>query len=209
MKRLGAEFYQAPTLELAERLLGKIFVRCEDTGMVTKARIVETEAYLGEGDEACHAWRGMTNRNRAMFGPPGHLYIYFTYGCHYMINIVSEQEGTAGAVLLRAMEPLEGIDRMQERRGTADERALMSGPGKLAQALGIGPELYGSSLLGESCWLEDAPEIPEELIGTSPRIGITRSTELPWRKFVTASPHVSTTRLGAPKKKRQKRLERR
>ncbi len=207
MKRLEAEFYQLPTLELAERLLGKIFVRCEGAGIVTKARIVETEAYLGEGDEACHAWRGMTNRNRAMFGPPGHLYIYFTYGCHYMINIVSEQEGTAGAVLLRAMEPLEGIDRMQERRGTADERALMSGPGKLAQALGIGPELYGSSLLGESCWLEEAPDIPQEEIGTSPRIGITRSTELPWRKFVTASPHVSKIRPGGSKKKRRKPLE--
>ncbi|MBN1927935.1 MAG: DNA-3-methyladenine glycosylase [Chlorobiaceae bacterium] len=208
MKRLGAEFYEAPTLALAERLLGKIFVRREESGVVSKARIVETEAYLGEGDEACHAWRGMTGRNRAMFGPPGHLYIYFTYGCHFMMNIVSEPEGRAGAVLLRAMEPLEGIGRMRERRQMADALALMSGPGKLAQALGIGPELYGTSLLGETCWLEDAPAIPPELIGTSPRIGISRSTELPWRKFVTTSPHVSKTRLGAPKKKSRKRLER-
>jgi len=208
MKRLEAEFYELPTLELAERLLGKIFVRSEGPGMVSRARIVETEAYLGEGDEACHAWRGMTKRNRAMFGPPGHLYIYFTYGCHFMMNIVSEPEGTAGAVLLRAMEPLEGLDRMRERRGTSDERALMSGPGKLAQALGVGPEQYGTSLTGETCWLEEAPEVPQELIGTSPRIGISRSTELPWRKFVTDSPHVSKTRPASPKKKSRKRLER-
>lgn len=209
MKRLDTEFYQIPTLELAERLLGKIFVHCEGSGMETRARIVETEAYLGEGDEACHAWRGMTERNRAMFGPPGHLYIYFTYGCHYLMNIVSEPEGTAGAVLLRAMEPLEGVGRMRERRGTADERALLSGPGKITQALGIGPELYGAPLTGKICWLEDAPDIPLEEIGTSPRIGIARSAELPWRKFVTTSPHVSKTRPGGSKKKRGKPLERR
>jgi DNA-3-methyladenine glycosylase len=207
MKRLDADFYQAPTLVLAERLLGKIFVHREASGRVTRGRIVETEAYLGDGDEACHAWRGMTERNRVMFGPPGHLYIYFSYGCHYLANIVSEPEGVAGAVLLRAMEPVEGIEWMQERRGTVDERALMSGPGKLTQALGIGPAHYGESLFGDLCWLEDAPDIPPELIGTSPRIGISRSTALPWRKFVTGSPHLSKTQSGAMPKKRKKRLE--
>lgn len=206
MKRLAAEFYEAPTLLLAERLLGKIFACRDASGRETRGRIVETEAYLGEGDEACHAWRGMTERNRVMFGPPGHLYIYFSYGCHYLANIVSEPEGVAGAVLLRAMEPVAGVEWMQERRRTADERALMSGPGKLTQALDLGPAHYGESLFGDLCWLEEAPEVPPELIGTSPRIGISRSTELPWRKFVIDSPHVSKTQTGAPSKKRKKRV---
>jgi DNA-3-methyladenine glycosylase len=205
MKRLGADFYNLPTLVLAERLLGKIFVHREGPGgRVIKGRIVETEAYLGDGDEACHAWRGATARNRAMFGPPGTLYIYFSYGCHYLANIVSEPEGSAGAVLLRAMEPVEGVELMQTRRKTGEMTALMSGPGKLTQALGIGPALYGESLLGDTCWLEEAPDIPHELIGTSPRIGISRSTGLPWRKFVTGSPHVSKTQSGSPFKKRKK-----
>lgn len=204
MTRLGAEFYTVPTLLLAEKLLGKIFVHREASGRVTKGRIVETEAYLGSGDEASHAWRGMTGRNRAMFGPPGRLYIYFTYGCHYLANIVSEPEGRAGAVLLRAMEPVEGTGFMQERRQTLDDRLLMSGPGRLTQALGIGPALYGESLLGDTCWLEEGPEIPPELIGTSPRIGISRSTELPWRKFLKNSPHVSKTQKRAFAKKGRK-----
>ncbi|AOS84443.1 3-methyladenine DNA glycosylase [Chlorobaculum limnaeum] len=207
MKRLDADFYQVPTLALAERLLGKIFVHRDASERVTRGRIVETEAYLGNGDEACHAWRGMTKRNRVMFGPPGHLYIYFSYGCHYLANIVSEPEGVAGAVLLRAMEPVEGVGWMRERRRTVDEHALMSGPGKLTQALGLGPAHYGESLIGDICWLEEAPEIPPELIGTSPRIGISRSTELPWRKFVTGSPHVSKTQSGVASKKRKKGLE--
>ncbi|NTV67021.1 MAG: DNA-3-methyladenine glycosylase [Chlorobaculum sp.] len=207
MKRLDADFYQTPTLLLAERLLGKVFVLREASGRLTKGRIVETEAYLGVGDEACHAWRGMTERNRVMFGPPGHLYIYFSYGCHYLANIVSEPEGVAGAVLLRAMEPLEGIEWMQERRKTKDERTLMSGPGKLTQALGLGPAHYGESLFGDLCWLEDAPGIPPELIGASPRIGISRSVSLPWRRFVAGSPHLSKTQSTAAPKKRKKRLE--
>ncbi len=207
MKRLDADFYQMPTILLAERLLGKIFVHHEASGRVTKGRIVETEAYLGDGDEACHAWRGMTERNHVMFGPPGHLYIYFSYGCHYLANIVSEQEGIAGAVLLRAMEPIEGIEWMKERRKTTDKQALMSGPGKLTQALGLGPVHYGESLLGDICWLEEAPDIPPELIGTSPRIGISRSTDLLWRKFIAGSPHISKTQSDAPPKKRKKGLE--
>jgi DNA-3-methyladenine glycosylase len=207
MKRLGAEFYETPTLLLAERLLGKIFVHREASGRVTKGRIVETEAYLGVGDEACHAWRGMTERNRVMFGPPGHLYIYFSYGCHYLANIVSEEAGVAGAVLLRAMEPVEGIEWMRERRRIAETTALMSGPGKLTQALGLGPAHYGESLMDDVCWLEDATDIPPELIGTSPRIGISRSAALPWRKFVLSSPHVSKTQSVVSPKKRKKRLE--
>jgi len=208
MERLGPGFFEAPTLLLAERLLGKIFVRSEGPGApLLKGRIVETEAYLAEGDEASHAWRGMTRRNRAMFGPPGTIYVYFSYGCHYLANIVSEPEGSAGAVLLRAMEPIEGIGQMRLNRGTDDILSLMSGPGKLTQALGIGPDLYAESLTGQRCWLEDAPELPPEMIGTSPRIGISRSTLLPWRKFVMESPHVSNHRITGRAKKGSSRLE--
>jgi DNA-3-methyladenine glycosylase len=207
MKRLGSDFYEVPTLLLAERLLGKIFVHSRGPGQLMKGRIVETEAYLGENDQASHAWKGKTPRNEVMFGPPGTLYIYFAYGCHYMANIVSEPEGSSGAVLLRAMEPVEGIKQMQESRQTQVLTSLMSGPGKLTQALGIGPELYGESLLGQTCWLEEGPELAAEMIGTSPRIGISRSTGLPWRKFVTGSLHVSQTRVGAAGKKSSLSLE--
>lgn len=208
MERLGPDFFELPTLLLAERLLGKIFVHCEDPGKpLLKARIVETEAYLGEGDQASHAWRGITPRNRAMFSHPGTLYIYFTYGCHYMANIVSEPVGTAGAVLLRAMEPLEGIEEMSLRRQTGNTRALMSGPGKLTQALGIGLDMYGETLFGELCWLENAPDLPAEVIGTSTRIGISRSTDLLWRKFIIGSSYVSKTRISRTAKKGSALLE--
>jgi DNA-3-methyladenine glycosylase len=208
MKRLGPQFFETPTLQLAECLLGKIFVRSEGPGKpLLKGRIVETEAYLAAGDEASHAWRGMTARNRAMFGPPGTLYIYLSYGCHYLANVVSEPEGAAGAVLLRAMEPVEGIGQMCLNRGVEDPLSLMSGPGRLTRALGIGPDLYGESLSGPHCWLEDAPEVPAGMIGTSQRIGISRSTRLPWRKFVIGSPHVSGARHAARQKKGASGLE--
>jgi DNA-3-methyladenine glycosylase len=208
MERLGPEFFSVPTLLLAERLLGKIFVHCEGPGKpLLKGRIVETEAYLAEHDEASHAWRGRTRRNQAMFGPPGTLYIYFSYGCHYMANIVSEPEGSAGAVLLRAMEPVEGIEQMRLKRRTEKSTSLMSGPGKLTQALGIGPDLYAETLFGQRCWLEEAPELPPGSIGTGPRIGISRSINLPWRKFVIDSPHVSKWRNPEMPKKGRYRLE--
>ena len=208
MERLDPGFFGVPTLVLAERLLGKVFVRSMGPeGPLLKGRIVETEAYLGEEDEASHAWRGQTPRNRAMFGPPGTLYIYFTYGCHHMANIVSEPEGVPGAVLLRALEPLEGIGQMRLNRGTEELLALTSGPGKLTRALGIGPDLYGESLFGSRCWIEEAPELPAEAIGSSPRIGISRSTELPWRKFVAGSPHLSKIHAGTRGKKASGRLQ--
>lgn len=195
MPRLGPEFYEAPTLQLAGRLLGKIFVRAAAPGRpLMKARIVETEAYCGSDDAASHAFRGVTARNAAMFGPAGRLYIYFSYGCHFMANIVTGEAGTPGAVLLRAMEPLEGIEEMRRRRNRVAAEELMSGPGKLTRALGIGMELYGESLTAGECWLEDAAELAPELIGSSPRIGITKAVELPWRRFVIGSAHLSKTR---------------
>ncbi|NHQ59987.1 DNA-3-methyladenine glycosylase [Chlorobium sp. BLA1] len=195
MERLEKQFYEIPTLELAEKLLGKIFVRTLPGNLQLKARIVETEAYLGVDDEACHAWRGRTERNSTMFHRPGTIYVYFTYGCHHLINIVSEPENRAGAVLLRAMEPVEGISFMQMQRGKAVERELMSGPGKLARALQIERRDNGRDLFGEEFYLENAPPVPERMIGTTTRVGISRSRDLPWRKFIVNNPHVSKARI--------------
>lgn len=191
MERVHRQFFEIPTLELAEKLLGKIFVRVMPDGTLLKGKIVETEAYLEHDDEACHAWRGKTRRNGAMFMAPGTLYVYFTYGSHYMLNIVSEPENSAGAVLIRAMEPLEGIPFMQRQRAREDPECLMSGPGKLTRALAIEGECNGKNLFGDEFYLEYLPEVPGELVGTSRRIGISRSRELPWRKFILENPHVS------------------
>jgi DNA-3-methyladenine glycosylase len=195
MNRLGKHCYELPTVVLAEYLLGKIFVRTLPDKHVLKGRIVETEAYLGKDDEASHAWRGKTSRNSVMFDAPGSIYIYFTYGCHYMLNIVSEPEKSAGAVLIRAMEPVEGIEFMEKQRGSTIFTNLMSGPGKLTKALAIDKCSNGKDLFGEEFFLEDAPPVPQNMIGTSGRIGISRSRELPWRTFILDNPHLSKVRL--------------
>ena len=191
MGRLERQFYATPTLELAEKLLGKIFVRILPGNIRLKGRIVETEAYLGQQDEACHAWRGRTARNQIMYHAPGTMYVYFTYGSHYMLNIVSEPENSAGAVLIRAMEPIKGIAFMEAQRGTAILTNLMSGPGKLAKAFAIDSSCNGKDLFGDEFFVEDAPPLPKEMIGSSNRVGISRSRELPWRKFILNNPHVS------------------
>ena len=202
MGRLEKQFYETPTLELAEKLLGKIFVRILPGNIRLKGRIVETEAYCGQHDEASHAWKGKTARNHSMFSAPGTMYVYFTYGNHYMLNIVSEPENSAGAVLIRGMEPVEGMQFMQEQRGTGIFTNLMSGPGKLAKALAIDRSCNGKNLFGEEFYLEDAPPLPKELSGTSCRIGISRSRELPWRKFILNNPHVSKGKVKCMKKKK-------
>ncbi|MBV5302801.1 MAG: DNA-3-methyladenine glycosylase [Chlorobium sp.] len=195
MSKLEKQFFEIPTLELAETLLGKIFVRILPGNIQLKGRIVETEAYLGEDDEACHAWRGKTKRNQIMYHAPGTLYVYFTYGNHYMLNIVSEPENRAGAVLIRAMEPVEGIRFMEEQRDTRILANLMSGPGKLAKALAIDGKSNGKNIFGEEFFVEDAPAMPESMVGTSVRAGISRSRELPWRKFILDNPYLSKVRL--------------
>ncbi|NTU97430.1 MAG: DNA-3-methyladenine glycosylase [Chlorobiaceae bacterium] len=194
MERVHRQFFEKQTLELAEKLLGKIFVRVMPDNTILKGKIVETEAYLGNGDEACHAWKGRTQRNRSMFLAPGSIYVYFTYGNHFMLNIVSEPENSAGAVLIRAMEPLEGIPGMQKRRGTENITSLMSGPGKLTRAMAIEAECDGKDLFGEEFYLENTPPVEPCLVGTSGRIGISRSRDLPWRKFIIGNPHVSKAR---------------
>lgn len=149
--------------------------------------IVETEAY-GPDDPASHSFAGATRRNRSMFGPPGHLYVYRSYGIHWCVNVVCADEGVGAAVLLRALEPIAGIDLMQARRRTGDPRLLCSGPGRLTEALAIGPEHDGLSV--------DAPPIELHLGGrvhvdAGPRIGITRARERAWRYVLRGSAFVS------------------
>ncbi|HEY0866444.1 MAG TPA: DNA-3-methyladenine glycosylase [Fimbriimonas sp.] len=169
-------------LQAAPALLGWDLVRG-----TRRARIVETEAYA-QDDPACHAFRGMTKRNAVLFGHPGNAYVYFTYGCHWMLNVAAHEHGIAAAVLIRAAEPLEGLDEMRIHRPGVKDAELLNGPGKLAKAFGITGEDNGVWLLGgreasgverEELLLE--PGIDVERIVTGPRIGITLGTELPWR----------------------------
>lgn len=196
-KKLPPSFYEQPTLDLAKALLGKILVRRllrADGELLLKGKIVETEAYLAHPrhrDEACHAYRGMTERNKAMFGEPGTAYIYFAYGAHFMLNIVSEPKGEAAAVLIRALEPLSEMEFLKSRRGDLPLTALTNGPGKLTAAFLIDRSLNGVSLQSEWLWLEDAPPIAPHQIGNSTRVGITKGTHLPWRYFIKGNPFVS------------------
>jgi len=159
-------------------------------------RVVETEAYLSEGDPACHAARGRTPRNRVMFGPPGIAYIYFTYGMHYCFNVVTGREGIPEAVLIRALEPLEGVELMAARRGRTGLKELCSGPGKLVQAMGIKPEANESDLVGGPIrfYRDNAtPEAKEglrEIVATT-RIGISSGEDLFLRFYIAGSPWIS------------------
>jgi DNA-3-methyladenine glycosylase len=183
---LSAEFYARPVLEVAPDLLGCV-VRHGDTSGV----IVETEAYhLSE--PACHAYVGVTARTSTLFGPPGIAYVYRSYGIHALLNAVCEPEDVGAAVLIRALEPLDGIGLMHERRGVPRADDLCSGPGKLTQALGIGLGLNGSSLLGGQIAIEPRPPARGDVEWVSgPRIGITKAADLPWRFCALGSRSVS------------------
>ncbi|MDQ3721297.1 MAG: DNA-3-methyladenine glycosylase [Actinomycetota bacterium] len=157
----------------------------------TAGRIVEAESYH-ESEPACHAHVGLTARTHTLFRAPGVAYVYRSYGIHALLNAVCEPEGVGAAVLIRALEPLEGLDLMRERRGLARLGDLCSGPGKLTQALGIGLGLNGSSLLGGPIEIEPRPEAaPAPRMLTGPRIGITKAADLPWRFCDADSRHVS------------------
>lgn len=181
---------------------------CEVGGARVAGRIVETEAYRGSGDPASHAYRGRTVRNAVMFGPPGHAYVYFTYGMHHCLNLVCEPDGRPAAVLVRALEPLEGLDVMRERRGVDDTRRLARGPGCVAQALALSREHDGSDLLGAQLRVLDRPPVrPRGAIARGPRIGISKGAALPWRWFFAGDPHVSAPR-GSPQPARAGRVPR-
>lgn len=181
----------AHTLDAAPALLGSLLVR-ELDGERLVGRIVETEAYLADDDPACHAHRGETPRNRAMFGPPGRAYVYRIYGLHHCVNVVTEAPGRGAAVLIRAMEPLAGEATMARLRGGGPARQLTNGPGKLCQAMAIGRELDGVDLTRPGpLYLLRPPGPVVEAIATSPRVGITRAADRPWRFYLPGSPWVS------------------
>ncbi len=186
-------FYLQDTRTAAQRLLGQIVTRRLPTGETLSGIIVETEAYLTD-DPACHAYRGQTPRNSAMFGPPGHAYVYFTYGLHMMLNLVCAPEGAAEAVLIRALEPVEGVETMRAYRGgMAETRQLTNGPGKLAQALALTRLSHnGVDVTDPAGELLVLPhEYPPFDIVTTTRIGITQGVDLPWRYYVAGNPYVS------------------
>lgn len=180
LSKLTREFYLQETVHVARECLGKILVHKTDEGIIS-GRIVETEAYLCD-DPACHASRGMTRRNAMMFGEPGHAYVYFTYGFHYCMNLVTRAEGVGEAVLLRALEPLECVDLMRRNRGKDDLHDLCSGPGKLTKALGIDSKLNGEDLLKDKLYvIDDGTDVGEVI--SRPRIGIKVAIHEPWRFY--------------------------
>jgi len=186
-------FFVRPTVEVARDLVGKI-LRHETPEGAASGRIVEVEAYLGEEDPASHAFRGPRGRAEIMFAEGGRAYVYFSYGVHYCMNVVTDRAGVGGAVLIRAIEPLEGVDLMRRRRGREALVELGSGPGKLTQALGIGPAENGVDLLRSR--LRVLPGPAPRSLAVTPRIGISKAIESPLRFFEEANPHISRARPG-------------
>jgi DNA-3-methyladenine glycosylase len=188
-RQLGPRFYARDSREVAPELLGKLFVRGDRT-----ARIVEVEAYCGADDPGSHAYRGMTKRNATMFGPAGRLYVYFTYGMHWCANAVCGREGEGVAVLLRAAEPVSGVDEMRTLRPAARrDRDLLSGPARLCQAFGLDGTFDGCDLVtaDRGVTIVDDGVAPPDVPTVSTRIGLSVGTELPWRWCTPGSPHLS------------------
>jgi len=204
---LPRAFYDRPTLEVARDLLGKVLVH-NRRGVRTSGLIVEVEAYIGESDPACHAAPGPTRRNEPLYGEPGHAYVYLNYGIHCLVNVVTEACGSPAAVLLRAIDPLDGIEIMRRRRArimkgrktSANARSiaqhdLARGPGNLTMAMGITLAENRVDLCGDRLFVEDRGIVPGPLSwGT--RIGIRVGTEHPWRAWVAAHPAVSRNGSG-------------
>jgi DNA-3-methyladenine glycosylase len=191
--RLARDAYRRDPRELAPDLLGKVLVH-EDASGRRAGRIVEVEAYCGAADPGSHAFRGMTARNRTMFGPAGHLYVYFTYGMHWCANVVCGEVGEGVAVLVRALAPLDGVDAMFAARPRATrERDLCSGPAKLCQALGLDGGFDGADLVvgDRGVWVGDDGTPPPAAPFQSTRIGLSAGAEHPWRWCVPGDPHVS------------------
>lgn len=193
MRRLPRRFFAADSRELAPLLLNKVLVRGERAG-----RIVEVEAYAGEADPASHAFRGRTARNATMFGPPGRLYVYFSYGMHYCANVVCGPDGEASAVLLRGLTPLTGLDAMRAARGPAarTDRDLCNGPGKLCHAFGLDRSFDGADLVTGDRGVElvDDGTPPPGVAGVSGRVGLSVAGDVPWRFYVPGAVGVSRGR---------------
>ena len=177
-------------MTLARDLLGRILFYRTPDGLLA-GRIVETEAYTGAADPASHAFRGRTARNTVMFGPAGHAYVYFSYGMHYCLNVTAERPGTAGAVLLRALEPLAGIDIMRAQGDHGPEPRLLSGPGKIGRAFGLTLEDNGRDFTRGSLGISAGTLIADGQVAISRRIGISRAMDFPYRFAVAGSRSVS------------------
>jgi DNA-3-methyladenine glycosylase len=195
---LPRSFYDRTTLTVAQELLGKVLVH-RTPGGVTAGMIVETEAYIGEDDPACHAAPGPTPRNAPLYGPPGIAYVYLNYGIHYLVNAVTEAEGHPAAVLLRALEPVEGVRLMRLRRTTGgrhiDESDLCRGPGNLTKALGINLTDNLLDLTASRLYIEDRGFRPGR-VSCGPRIGIRVAVDRPWRFWIDGNVFVSARRSG-------------
>jgi DNA-3-methyladenine glycosylase len=185
MNILPRDFYNRSTLKVARDLIGARLVRISD-GVKLVGLITENEAYISQKDLACHAKAGITPRTQVMFGEPGHAYVYFTYGNHWMLNVVTEKAGFPAAVLIRAIEPIEGVDVMMERRQGRDT----FGPGKLCQAMGITKSENGVDLTGTASglWIEAGVIVPNKIVTNGPRVGLNNTPEpwlsKPWRFLV-------------------------
>src|SRR5438876_7585926 len=199
MRRLPPSFYDRDTILVARELLGKYLVHVSG-GVERIGRIVEVEAYLGPHDLAAHSSKGLTARTKVMFGPPGHAYVYFIYGMYFCMNVVCQPAGVPEAVLLRALEPLEGIELMRRRRGVPDgpEWRLCRGPGVLCRALGITRAENGADLVRGPLRILDAPPVPAAQVARTARIGVAYAgadAARPWRFVVRGSPAVSGRRV--------------
>jgi DNA-3-methyladenine glycosylase len=212
--KLPRSFYERPTLDVTRDLLGKVLVHRRGS-TITSGAIVEVEAYVGEGDPACHASAGRTRRNEPLYGPPGFAYVYLNYGVHYLVNAVTEEEGSPAAVLIRALDPLDGVGAMRQRRARAGPAGLSSardrrsgglayrthdlcrGPGNLTRAMGITLDENRVDLTSDRVFIEDRGLRPRPIVW-GPRIGITVGTERLWRAWIEGHPAVSakTTRRG-------------
>ena len=196
-RRLPRDFYERPTLEVARDLIGKVLVHETPAGLASGV-IVEAEAYIGESDPACHAAPGPTKRNAPLYGPPGIAYVYLNYGIHYLVNAVTEPDGWPAAVLIRALEPLEGEPLMRRRRAAGTRKApadlerssLCRGPGNLSRALGISLAQNQRDLVTSELRIEDAG-LPPRPVEWSPRIGINVGVEHEWRCCASDSAAVS------------------
>ncbi|MFZ0454891.1 MAG: DNA-3-methyladenine glycosylase [Ignavibacteriaceae bacterium] len=195
-KKLPRKFYTRDLLTVAKELLGKILVKKEN-GLILSGIIVEVEAYDGEVDEAAHTFTGKTKRNEIMFGEGGFFYVYFTYGAHFCCNVVTGIEGKGTAVLIRAVEPLEGEEIMiknrlgRELKSEKERFNLTSGPGKVCQAFSISKEHYGIDLTGNEIFILNNKKLKKDEIGVSQRIGIKKSVNLPWRFFIKNNNYIS------------------
>jgi DNA-3-methyladenine glycosylase len=191
-------------LEVARDLLGAVVVRSVDGVGDVAVRLSEVEAYAGGHDPASHAFRGRTARNTVMFGPPGHVYVYFTYGMHFCMNLVAGRDGHASAVLLRAGEVVAGADVVADRRPGVRDRDLARGPARLTVALGVDRTLNGSDVTspGSPLQVRRGVTVADEAVRWGPRVGVSTAQELPWRCWIDGDPTVSSYRPHVPKRRR-------